>query len=262
LHLPDDVIMVQTYADLINNITSLRTDFSAKLQETVTKYPKIRKEKDSRVTFLSKSIVVIDSVTMCCIFADRHLSNNKWWTTSAQLYDLNPPPVESRKPMKEGFKQFILLGCFHFLFSAMESSIRVISNAVDQIQYKRMQSSFESIYSWLIQRLKLGKKYAKLMDVLRLIRNTIHNNGVYSPVPKKGKRPRNRQMSWRGIKCEFPVNRNVKVDDFWKLVFTTIPDCLSMMLQIIDSKAVSKISHIEDLSVEKSLIPIFFPGVK
>jgi hypothetical protein len=254
--------MVQTYSGLINNITNMRTDFFAMLQETVIKYPKISKEKDVRVTFFSKSIVVIDSVTMCCIFADRHLSNSRWWITSAQLYNLNPPPVESRKPMKEGFKQFILLGCFHLMFSAMESSIRLITKAIDQIQYEKMQDSFENIYSWLIRRLKLRRKYAKLMDVLRLIRNTIHNNGVYSPVPKKGKLPKNRQRSWKGIKCMFPVNRSVKVDDFWKLVFATTPDCLSMLQQIIDSNEVSNISCIKDPSVEKSLIPIFYPRIR
>ena len=100
------------------------------------------------------------------------------------------------------------------------------------------------------------------MDLLRLIRNTIHHNGAYSPIPEKGKQQKDTQKLWKGIKCKFPVNRNVKVDDFWKLVFATMPDCLSMMQQIISSKVVSNIPYIKDPSIEKSLIPIFFPGVK
>lgn len=252
--------MAQTYADLINNLTNMRTNYFANLVDIIKKYPKIKKEKDGRVTFFSKSIVVIDSVTMCCIFADRHLSNNKWWTTSARLYNLNPPPLVSRKPMREGFKQFILLGCFHFMYSAMESSIRLITKAIDRVQYEERQDSFEKIYSWLIVRLKVKKRYAKLMDVLRLIRNTIHNNGVYSPVSRKGKRPKNRQISWKGTKCKFQVDRNVKVDDFWRLVFVTTPDCLSMLQQIIDSNEVSNIPYIKDPSVENSLVTLFFPG--
>lgn len=252
--------MVQTYTDLITSLTKLRTDFFAKLQETIRKYPKIKIDRDGRITFFSKSIVVIDSVTLCFIFADRHLSKNKWWTTSASSYHLNPPHVDSRAPIKEGFKQFTLLGFFHFMFSSMESSMRLIMKSMDSTQYEKMQGSFDSIYLWLISRLNLPKKYVKLMDVLRLIRNTIHNNGVYSPISKKGKVPRNKQISWKGIRCRFSVNRNVKVDDFWKLVFATTSDCLSLLQQIIDSNEVSKIIYIKDPSVEKSLIPIFFPG--
>ena len=187
--------MVQAYADLINNLTNMRTDFFASLQETRNKYPKMRKENDSRITFFSKSIVVIDSVTMCFIFADRHLSDNKWWTASAHLYNLNTPPMESRVPMLEGFKQFTLLGFFHFMFSTMESSIRLIAKKIDSTQDEKMQGSFDNVYTWLIKRLNLWNRYVKLMDILRLIRNTIHNNGVYSPVPKKGKQTRNRQIS-------------------------------------------------------------------
>ena len=81
--------MAQTYADLINNLTNMRTNYFANLVDIIKKYPKVRKENNGRVTFYSKSIVVIDSVTMYCISADRHLLDNKWWTTSAQLYDLN-----------------------------------------------------------------------------------------------------------------------------------------------------------------------------
>ncbi len=253
--------MVQTCADLITNLTMMRTDFFAKLNETERKYPNIRVEKDCRITFFSKSPVVIDSVTLCFIFAGRHLSNNRWWTTSAQSYNLKPPYVESRVPIIEGFKQFTLLGFFHFMFLSMESSIRLITKNMDSIQYEKMQGSFDKIYSWLISKLNLPRKYLRLMDLLRLIRNTIHNNGVYSLVPKKGKALKNKQKSWNGIKCIFPVNRNIIVDDFWKLAFATLPDCLSMLQQIINSKDVSKIIYIQDPSVDKSFIPIFFPGI-
>jgi hypothetical protein len=251
--------MIQTYADLISSLINTRTDFFTGLQETRKNYPKIKKEKDARITFFSKSIVIIDSVTLCFIFADRHLSNNRWWVTSANMYHLNSPPVNSRTAIIEGFRQFILLGFFHFMFSAMESSIRLIAKKVDNVLYEKTQRNFENIYQWLVRALQLKNRYVKLMDILRLIRNTIHNNGVYSPVPKKGRQLRDRQMSWKGVRCKFPVNKNVKADDFWRLVFATVPDTLSMMRQIIDSSQVSHISSIKDPSVEKSLIPIFFP---
>lgn len=158
--------MVQFYTDLIINLTNIRTNFFTTVQESRKKYPKIRKETDGRITFFSKSIVVIDSVTMCLIFADRHLSRNKWWTTSGHLYNLNPPPVELLRPIREGFKQFTLLSFFHFMFSAMENSIRLIARAIDSAKYEKMQGSFENIYSWLKMKLSLRKKYKKLMGIL------------------------------------------------------------------------------------------------
>jgi hypothetical protein len=148
----------------------------------------------------------------------------------------------------------------------MESSMRLITKEINPVRYEGMQNNFESIYSSLFKTLIKNKtrkkRYLKLMDTLRLIRNTIHNNGVYSPLPKKNKPlPRRRQVTWKGITCKFVVNKNVKVDDFWGLVFKTTPDTIQIMKEIIccSIKTSGIRGVINDPSVEKELIPVFFP---
>ena len=100
------------------------------------------------------------------------------------------------------------------------------------------------------------------MDILTLIRNTIHNNGFYSPVSKMNKPPpRSRQITWKGITCKFIPDRSVKIHDFWELVFRTAVDILPVMEEITSStvKPLGLRRLINDPSVEKSLIPVFFP---
>jgi hypothetical protein len=226
--------MVHTYNESIKKSIILRQTFFDTCNQVIRDYPNINPKKDARVTFFTKSFAVLDSVTLCSIFGDNYLIKNRWWTTITRKYSLMPVKVNLRSDIRYTFDQFVLIGCFHFIFSSMESSLRLITKKLDPIQYEMMQANFDSIYSWLLKKLITNKRnkrtYLRLMDILKLIRNTIHNNGVYSPVPKKNKpQPRNKQITWKGITCKFIINRSIKVDDFWELAFKTTTDILPMM---------------------------------
>jgi hypothetical protein len=62
----------------------------------------------------------------------------------------------------------------------------------------------------LVKDRRRKKKYLKVMKMLILIRNTIHNNGVYFPISKL---PKDKQATYGGIKCRFKVGKK----DIWNI---------------------------------------------
>lgn len=258
--------MVYTYSELISRSIELRSSFFKTCKQVINDYPWFNQKKDARITFFTKSFAVLDSITLCFIFGDKYLGKNPWWISIAKQYSLKLPESSIRTAMKDTFDQFVLTACFQLIFSSMESSLRLISKEIDPARYVEMQNSFDSIYSSLFRTLiknkRRKKRYLKLMDILRLVRNTIHNNGVYCPTPKRNKPPpHSRQITWKGVTCKFTVNRIVKVDNFWELVFRTAADILPIMKEIISSTVKIPGVHIliNDPSVDKALIPVFFP---
>ena len=95
----------------------------------------------------------------------------------AKKYALRLPQPHIRRAMRLTFDQFVLTACFQLIFSSMESSLRLITKKIDPVSYEAMQNNFDSIYSSLfrilIENKKKRKRYLKLIDILRLIRNTI-----------------------------------------------------------------------------------------
>ncbi|MEC7227284.1 MAG: hypothetical protein VXW00_10475 [Candidatus Latescibacterota bacterium] len=67
------------------------------------------------------------------------------------------------------------------MFLAVESSLRLFLRAIDPAACNGGMAEFKSIYECLF-RSKLSAVPSNgiaLLDLLRLVRNTIHNNGVY-----------------------------------------------------------------------------------
>src|SRR6266487_1840180 len=108
--------MVHTYNELIKKSIILRQTFFDTCNQVIRDYPNINPKKDARVTFFTKSFAVLDSVTLCFIFGDSYLIKNRWWTTMTRKYSLMPVKVNLRSAIRYTFDQFVLIGCFHFIF--------------------------------------------------------------------------------------------------------------------------------------------------
>ncbi len=113
--------------------------------------------------------------------------------------------------------------------------------ALDPIACNQGTDSFQNVYQWLLKRTNNGK-YNNLLNFFRLIRNTIHNNGVYVDINNQ------KQMIYhKGKTYNFEHAKPVKNDDLYKLLFTEIPtDLISMIEETINSNAVSQVPLIKD----------------
>jgi hypothetical protein len=86
-------------------------------------------------------------------------------------------------------------------------------------------------------------KYECLLDLLRLGRNTMHNNGVYFPDKKND----NRCVCYKNTNYEFIDGQVVEYGDLPKILFFDIaPEMLSMINDIVHSQAVLRHPNIRD----------------
>ncbi|PWU80035.1 MAG: hypothetical protein DLM72_14440 [Candidatus Nitrosopolaris wilkensis] len=83
--------MAHTNRELILKMSRLRSNFYDAVSSLREDYPGLNPKKDVRITFFTKSFSVMDSVILCFIFSDKYLTNDRWWSTIAKQYTLNPP---------------------------------------------------------------------------------------------------------------------------------------------------------------------------
>jgi hypothetical protein len=199
--------------------------------------------KDARVTIFSKCLVAIDSASLGIMLRQSSLIEDEWWNR-IWLKELGLHAVPDKRSigmMGNNFMQFLVIGFFHSFFSAIESAFRIYLREIDPIACNNGTADFEAIYNCLLKKLDL-QQYKELLDLLRHIRNTIHNNGVY--FHRDGE---DRSVPYNGKQYKFEIGKPV---EFLKgvLIFLLdlMPDIRKMIEDVVYSKVVISKSKIID----------------
>ena len=133
-------------------------------------------------------------------------------------------------------------------FSSLESSLRVIVKVVYPTKFVDKAGNFTGNFIDIAKSL-LKNKYSQhkdLLELLRLLRNTNHNNGVYMPEVKGD----NRTVSYKQKNYQFTDGTPVNLDDTFRLyMFSITPDVLKLIKDIVNSQDVAEQSQIIDPSV-------------
>jgi len=179
-------------------------------------------EHDARITAFSKLINVLNSVQLAFTFVSKHLLHKQWWDAVART----PIPDSDKQIYANEFANFTKVGFVHAMFSSIESSLRLFLRALDPAACNGGMAEFKSIYDCLFSS-KLAvtpTDGTRLLDLLRLVRNTIHNNGVYFS-PRGG----NVTVNWQGQTFEFRQGAPV---DFvtWEFLIR-VSDALRILLR-------------------------------
>jgi len=128
---------------------------------------------DARLAVFSKPENVLNSIALAMDYESNALFNAQWWGKRH--------PGITRKDAQRLAGQFDVLMkmCLvNFLYCAFESSFRLYVRAIDANACGQGRGNFKPIYDWLFKRLSC-RQWTSLVDFWRLIRNTVHNNGVY-----------------------------------------------------------------------------------
>jgi len=140
----------------------------------------------------------------------------------------------------EEYNRHISQASFQHLFGTIESTFRLIVRALEPTACKNGAGEFESIYKWLLKKINL-QQCNTFLHLLRLIRNTVHNNGVYFHASGK-----NEQVSYNGVTYSFQQAHAI---DFltWPLYLDNlIPDVEALLLAVVEAPTVAAIARIED----------------
>ncbi len=180
---------------------------------------------DARITAFSKFINVLNSLQLAFTFVSKHLLDKKWWDAIARV----KIPDHDKQIYVNEFVNFTKVGIVQALFSAIESSLRLFLRALDPVACNGGTAEFKSIYECLFNS-KLAATPTDgtaLLDLLRLVRNTVHNNGVYF-----NPRGNNSTVEWEGQRFEFRQGTPV---DFvtWQFLIRVSDSLRRLLLQIV-----------------------------
>jgi hypothetical protein len=161
------------------------------------------------------------------------LLKDAWWHEHAQD---GTSPAQKQKVALE-FQSWIKVGFVTFVNAAIESSFRNLLRALDPSVANGATAEWKSIYTALLKRLSVRTVDPEpLLDLLRTIRNTIHNNGVYLS-PKGG----DLSITYNGNNFQF-VHGNAVQFVSWQLLMQLGADVFDLLVSVIESPEIVALS--------------------
>jgi hypothetical protein len=227
--------------DLIIQIDQAKLSFAASRKMLAETHDSWAVIKDARLSAFSKCMGVLNSTSLGLIYIRRHLILSDWWSTF-KASNGKPPSQAEAQEYVNGFDAFMKIGFIQSVFSAIESSFRAIVRATDPSACSGGNAEFKSVYSFLLGCLDL-QKWISLLDLLRCIRNTIHNNGVY--FHRSGK---DELVIYGGTSYSFVVGAQVSFL-YWEFLIELMADVEKMLLDVATNPGLDSIPYIEDVSI-------------
>ena len=220
-----------TMSRLIQKLISLRNHFDKTMTEIEKQHPDWN-EKDTRLSVYGRTINVINSVLFSVMFKEEELVNPTWFKKvfSDEL------TLKEHGYYLANYTSFLRLSYVTILFSAFEVFFRDILRVVYPNYSKN--DKIGTIIQFILNDNDLSK-YCHVFDILRILRNSLHNGGIYNE--RKGK-----TIFYTGKQYVFKKNQIISVN--WELLIEIIFDVESCLAQLICSEKISSKSEIRDFT--------------
>ena len=132
---------------LIGQLQSVRNLAVNDKNTIVALYSTVDPKHDARITAFSKTINVFNSLQLGLAFISKHLLHKQWWSAVA-TQDI--PDIDKQIYVNE-FANLTKLGFIQGIFSAVESSLRLLLRALDPTACNGGLAEFKSIYECLFK---------------------------------------------------------------------------------------------------------------
>lgn len=134
-------------------------------------------EKDSRLSFYYKMRTLYNMFRMSYAFYEKYLLTKKFWK------DNYPDFILSNKNMKKLYDEYDMFLRSNFIteiYSAFESSLRVIIQKIEPDYYEKNKTKFSKMAKKILIDFKLPEEN-QLMIHFSILRNSMHSNGIFDP---------------------------------------------------------------------------------
>jgi len=218
--------------DLINEIENTQTRIIEEKKNTLLLNEFWGKNNDIRVTIFNRFLTFLFSTKLSLIFIETNLMDNNWWK-------LNFRDLQT-KDIYQHTKEFETWSKHHFglsIFIQTEYFTRKILRSIDPSACSNATSDFKSVYETLLSKIDINYPEAKnLYNLLRLVRNTIHNDGIY-----RNRYSNNEIVTYKGVEYSFLHDCLI---DFvtWNFLIDITNDIVQLIKEIIFNKNVANIS--------------------
>lgn len=183
--------------------------------------------KDARLTSLSRFGNVLHSAHANFTFLAQALLND----SQKKLFLV---PDEAKNEYVRSAVDFVKNGLLLLAFSSVESSFRSLLKALDDSACNKGTAEFKSIYECLLKgKLSITSPEAfATLEISRLMRNTIHNNGVY--FTRDG---RQQKVSYRAKEYTFSQSERIKFATF-DFVLEVSEDLLRLLIDVVNHQKI------------------------
>jgi hypothetical protein len=189
---------------------------------------------DGRIVAIHRLRNVVQSVLAALAFHRVIFPADTFWRAFFQAV---PNPDEFADHYRE-FDVLVRFMGLHGMFSAAESDLRAIVKSMDPMACGGATAQFDSISRWLLARATSAGRFAKFIDLLRLARNTIHNNGVHRPANGL-----DAIVNHAGREYRFVVGQPIDFVD-WAFVIMVGEQLLAMLEAVANDPAVAGLQHL------------------
>ncbi|MBK7350627.1 MAG: hypothetical protein IPI92_12245 [Gemmatimonadetes bacterium] len=226
-----------TFKELVLVVRAAEADVAARVHKQALERPHWLSSLDARATSLQSQWNVLRYAELSLCVIDKHLSASTWWTS------LRGEQLQMRQVEFEytAYSQGSKFGAFHLATAAFENSVRSLLRHLDPTAANNSRAEFKGVYECLLRtHLHLPERDLTLCDLMRLVRNTIHNEGVHRPpntLPAT--------ISYDGVTYEFTDSTPLEFVT-WQFVLSRIANLIELLDRAIRTEPLwSASGHIE-----------------
>jgi hypothetical protein len=219
-----------------------RAAFLALHRRVIAEHPEWLQQHDARSNLLAKPVNLILIAIVNMRLTRQFLPHVEFWRSQVS------PTLDSAESIGAPYFEqntFYRFGFFLFLLSNIEHGLRAIQPRIVKGIDVHSQKPFEQVYRSLFNAVLAPARATELgtlYDLLRTMRNTLHNNGVYSPHNQKDV-----AFSVAGQAYEFRVNRRVEYFG-WEYFIRWLGPIREGLADLIDAPAVLAVPVISDIA--------------
>jgi hypothetical protein len=210
-------------------------------------YPRLNIFRDARYIVFAKYINVINSTLFAINGLEKATLSDEWWKRMKSYYSaIRPNPIFRKTLSLVQYDTFIRTGFVIQSFSATESSFRDLVRALLPDLPPQDVVDVRDVYGKLLTSLKIGGDYRDLLDLYRLVRNTLHNGVYFNPwKPDKGQ-----SISYKGKTYPFIPYEPVDFAD-WDFVLMLVREVGWLLFELVNHRdLVSKVEIVDSVGVK------------
>jgi len=230
------------FDDLLILAQAVKHDLEGRIGAQASGRPQWVTTVDARASCLQSLWNVLRHAELSLVYIARHLGEAGWWAALRQ----GVPPIRQVAFEFTAYSQCSKFATFHLALSAVENSHRSFLRALAPTAANGARAEFKSVCECLFRtHLGMQERDLALLDLLRLIRNTIHNEGVHRPRDSKPL-----TLTLDGVGYEFQDGVPIEFVT-WRFVLDRLRDLVDVQDRAVRRPALWDLTaHIPDASAE------------
>jgi hypothetical protein len=232
---------IPEFRTLRNQASQLRLAILEVMVRLGESHPDWIKNVDARSTCFQSLWNVARYAELSLHFLGNQLTDPGYWAT------FRGPTYPKRQIEFEimAYSQCAKAGTFHVAFAAAENSHRSFLRALDPDAASAARGEYKNVYEALFRtHLRAPEDDLTLLDLLRLVRNTIHNEGVH--------RPRGigrTDVVFRGVSYSFEDEKPIEFVT-WGFVLDRLENLVDLHERAVHTRILASLAYIPDASAE------------